>query len=167
MSATLIKHKKRLFEAGIRMLAENGGKEISVREMAESAGIGVLSAYSIYKSKNDFFVDCCKYWEKCAADPLNADNELMSAVGRVVLSRAKTEENARRVCADVFSSMKYLKGLFGRGKSLAGGRPEAHGAGKFELFSTQVVALYVMCAKICETRPSRSPAAEILQPIAR
>ena len=158
--------KTSIFNISLRMFAENGYENVSVRDIAEAVGIKAASIYNHYESKEKILDACYDFYLKnrntfrlnreqyepvirngTKEEVLNlfsyifdtSIHENMGYAVFVIYSRVFSDARAREIYAgEMNDSIQYLQEVFSFGITI----------GRFNSFNIQAVSLVILSTRV-------------------
>ena len=166
MKETTSDTKSQIFNTALRLFAENGYENVSVRDIAKAVGIKAASIYNHFENKEQILEACYAFYLKnrnilklnreqyepivrsgTKKDFMNIFNysweasihENMFFALLIVYSRVYTDTRAREIYAsEISASMQYLKEVFDYGIEI----------GRLDNFNVPTVSLIVLSTRL-------------------
>ena len=166
MQVSIKDSKFQIFNASLRLFAENGYENVSVRQIAEAVGIKAASIYTHYESKEQILEECYEFYlnnryserlVKEKYEPIVKNGTKKEVMGifnyswqdtvhermffalLIVYSRIYSDSRAREIYAsEISNSMQYLNELFNFGIKI----------GRFGKFNTSTVSLIILSTRL-------------------
>ena len=166
MPVKILNTKSRIFNTALRLFAENGYENVSVRNIADAVGIKAASIYNHYKSKEEILEDCYDFYIEhrhltrlrkeqyepiirggTKAEVLNVldymypDSIIEKIISSllIIFSRIYNDAKAKEIYTDeINSAMQYMKDFFNFGIKI----------GRFDNFNVSAVSLIFLSSRL-------------------